>query len=183
MARAAAGSQGRRPDDRGHLRASAQLPAGVAEEFRAAPEVSAGARSRPLHHEAGCRRAPEKRRAVPAHVDGRSFGRSGSPRRQILSRELDADLARRGNHVCVHVLARGPPSGADFDAGASARLPAARQDSRRLALGEALESSWAYYAPAVKRCKRSLQGLKPVGCQQVMSELKLRPLVASERIK
>ena len=62
---------------------------------------------RPLHHEAGCCRAPENRRAVRAHVVGCSLGRSESPRCKVLSRQLDAHVARRRDHVRLHVLARG----------------------------------------------------------------------------
>jgi len=44
--------EGGRADNRCDLRASAQQPAGVAEAFRPAFEVSGAARSGPLHHEA-----------------------------------------------------------------------------------------------------------------------------------
>src|ERR1700735_2273842 len=71
VARAATGKKVRWADDRDHVRASPQRSSFVAEEFRAASEVSSTARSRPLHHETGCCGAPEKRRAVPADVDGR----------------------------------------------------------------------------------------------------------------
>src|SRR5713101_5208836 len=48
-----------------------------------------------LHNEAGCCRAPEKRRGVRAHVVGCSLGHSESPRCKVLSRQLDANVARR----------------------------------------------------------------------------------------
>ena len=98
-ARPSAGSKRQRRDDRGHLRASTQQPSCVAEEFRAASEVSGATRSRPLHHEAGRRRAQEKRRAVLAHVVRRSLGRSKSPRYKVLARQLDAKVASRREHV------------------------------------------------------------------------------------
>src|SRR6266852_5474008 len=94
-------------------------------------------------------RAQEKRRAVPAHVVGCSLGRPESPRCKVLSRKLDANVARRRDHVRLHVLARGASSRSDFDAGPPARLPRPPQNSRRLALGEALETSRPYHAPAV----------------------------------
>src|ERR1700720_1035069 len=149
VARPAARPKRQWPDNRGHLRASAQLPSGVAEEFRAASEVSGAARSRPLHHEAGCRRAQEKRRAVSADVDGCSFGRSESPRYKVLSRQLDANVADRRDHVRLHVLARGASSRPDSDAGAPGWLPRPARYSRHLALGEALKTGWAYHAAAV----------------------------------
>src|ERR1700730_3417203 len=48
-----------------------------------------------------------------------------------------------GTMFALYVLARGPSSRSDFDAGAPAGLPHPRQNSRRVALGEALETSWA----------------------------------------
>jgi len=96
MARPAAGSKRQRPDNRGHLRASAQCPLQVGQAYSSASEVSAATRSRRLHDEAGCRRAQEKRRAVPAHVVGCSLGRSESPRCKVLSRQLDANVAAGG---------------------------------------------------------------------------------------
>src|SRR5258708_32009350 len=155
VARPAAGSKRQWPDHRGHLRAPAQQPACVAEEFRAASEVSAATPSRPLHHEAGRCRAQEKRCAVPAHVVGCSLGHSESPRCQVLSRQLDANLARRRGHVRLHVLARGPPSRSDFDAGSPTWLPRAPQNSWRLAMGKALETSRPYHAPALNRTRPS----------------------------
>src|SRR6266436_5478829 len=155
----AAGSKRQRPDNRGHLRASAQQPSRVVEEFRAASEVSAATRSRPLHPEAGCCRAQEKRRAVPAHVVGCSLGRSESPRCKVLTRQLDSNVARRRHHVRLHVLARGASSRSDFDAGPPARLPRPPQNSRRLALGEALETSRPCHAPALSS-GRNLQVCK-----------------------
>src|SRR5216684_3269916 len=149
VARPAAGSKRQRPDNRGHLRASAQQPSRVVEEFRATSEVSAATRSRRLHHKAGCRRAQEKRRAVPAHVVGCSLGLSESPRCKVLTRQLDSNVARRRDHVRLHVLARGASSRSDFDAGPPARLPRSLQNSRHLALGEALETSRPYHAPAL----------------------------------
>src|SRR6267143_2758488 len=149
MARPAAGSKRQRPDNRGHLRASAQCPLQVGQAYSSASEVSAATRSRRLHDEAGCRRAQEKRRAVPAHVVGCSLGRSESPRCKVLSRQLDANVARRRDQVRLHVLARGASSRSDFDAGPPARLPRPPQNSRRLALGEALETSRPYHAPAL----------------------------------
>jgi hypothetical protein len=61
-----------------------------------------------------------------------------------------------GTMFRLHVLARGASSRSDFDAGPSARLPRPRQNSRHLALGEALETSWPYHAPA-------LSGSRPPG--------------------
>jgi hypothetical protein len=121
----------------------------MVEEFCATSEVPTATRSPPLHHEAGCCRAQEKRDAVPAHADGRIVGRSESPSHKILSRQLDADVARRRHHVRLHVFARGPSSRPDFDAGTPARLPRSLQDSRHLALGEALATSGPYHAPAL----------------------------------
>ena len=147
--RPAAGSKRQWPQNRGHLRASAQQPSFVAEAFRAASEVSAATRSPQLHHEAGCCRAQEKRRAVPAHVVGCSLGRSESPRFQVLSRQLGANVARRRDHVRLHVLARGTPSRPNFDAGPPARLPCPQSHVRHLAMGEALETNRPYHAPAL----------------------------------
>jgi hypothetical protein len=155
VARPAAGRKRQWPDNRGHLRASAQLPSGVAEEFRATSEVSAATRSRPLHDEAGRRRAQEKRRAVLADVDGCSLGRSESPRYKVLSRQLDTNVARRRDDVRLHVLARGASSRPDFDAGAPGRVPRPARYARRLALGEALETSRPCHAAAVNNRERN----------------------------
>src|SRR4029077_13048352 len=56
------------------------------------------------------------------------------------------------DHVCIHVLARGASSRADFDAGPPARLSRAQSNVRHLALGEALETSRPYHAPALIGC-------------------------------
>src|SRR5216684_772566 len=149
VARPAAGSKRQRPDNRGHLRASAQQPSRVVEEFRAASEVSAATRSRPLHHEAGCCRAQEKRRAVPAYVVGCSLGRSESPRCKVLARQLDANVARRRNHVRLHILARGSSSRPNSDAGPPTRLPRPLQNPRHLAMGKTPETSRPCHAPAL----------------------------------
>ena len=85
-----------------------------------------------------------------AHVDGRAFGGSESPRYKILARELDADVACRRDHVRVYVLARGASSRADFDVGAPNGLSSSSQNSWRVALGEALETGGADYEAAVK---------------------------------
>src|SRR6267143_984965 len=158
VARPAAGSKRQRPDNRGHLRASSQQPSRVVEEFRATSEVSAATRSRPLHHKAGCCRAQEKRRAVPAHVVGCSLGRSESPSFKVLSRQLDANVARRRDHVCLHVFARGASSRSDFAAVPPARLPRPLPHPRHLAMGETLETSRPYHAPA-------LSGTRPPALQ------------------
>src|SRR5882724_3494878 len=149
VARPAAGSKRQWPDNCGHLCASAQCPLQVGQAYSSASEVSAATRSRPLHHGAGCCRAQEKRRTVPAHVVGCSLGRSESPRCKVLSRQLDANVARRRDYVRLHVLARGASSRSNFDAGPPGRLPRPRQNSRYLAMGEALETSRAYHAPAL----------------------------------
>src|SRR2546429_539764 len=133
VARPAAGPKRQRPYDRGHLRASAQQQTNVAEEFSAASEVSAATRSAPLHHEANCRRAQEKRRAVPAHVVGCSLSGSKSPRCKVPSRRRCAHVARGRDHVRLHVLARSASSWPDFVAGPSARLPHPR--AKYLAMG------------------------------------------------
>src|SRR2546425_9843639 len=54
---------------------------------------------------------------------GSARRRTRSPRHEILPRQLDANVARRRDHVRLHVLARGPSSRSDFDAGPPARLP------------------------------------------------------------
>src|SRR6185437_16586490 len=102
--------------------------------------------------------------------------RSESPRYEILSRKLDAIVARRSHHVRLHVLARGASSRPDFDAGAPTRLPHPRQNSRCLALGETLETGWPNHTAALSRtcplasllissgfpaARKSLQELKP----------------------
>ena len=95
-----------------------------------------------------------------------------SSRGKIFARELGADVAGGCGDVCLHVLARGASSRADIDAGAPIRLSCAGYNSRRMALGEALETSWACNAPALsescvrqdasyKLNKSVLQRLKP----------------------
>src|SRR5712691_3853805 len=84
---------------------------------------------------------------------------SAAPNRRVSKfsqRQLDANVARRGDHVRLHVLARGASSRPDFDAGPRARLSCPRQNSRHLAMGEALETSRPYHAPA-------LSGTRPPG--------------------
>jgi hypothetical protein len=131
----------------------------VAEEFGAASEVSGITRSGPLHHEAGCGGAQEKRGAVFAHVDGRAFGSSESARYKILSRELDADLACRGDDVRVYVFARGASSRTNCDVGAPGRVSRASQNSGHLALGEAVEEGGTYN-PAPVSARRFRAWLK-----------------------
>jgi hypothetical protein len=162
VARPAAGSKKQWPDHRGHLRASAQQPAGVAEEFRAASEVSAATRSRPLHQEASCRRPQEKRRAVPAHVVGCALGRSESPCRKVLSRWLGADVARRRDDVRLHVLARGASSRPDFAVGSPARLPRPQGHVRHLAMGEALETSRPDHAAALSLTRPEVESARQI---------------------
>jgi hypothetical protein len=102
-----------------------------------------------LHNEASRSRAQKKRRAVPAHANGCPLGLTASPRGKILARQLGADMARRRDHVRLHVLARSPPSRPDPDAGSPTRLPFTRQNSWRLALGEALERIRPHHSPTL----------------------------------
>jgi hypothetical protein len=85
--------------------------------------------------------------------------RSGAQCVRMLSDALSAAPSRRvakfsrgswtqtwpagGTMFRLHVLARSASSRSDFDAGAPAGLPHPRQNSRRVALGGALETSWA----------------------------------------
>ena len=137
------------PNNRGHLRAPAQHAAEMAEAFRAASEAASCARSAPLHDEAGCRRAQEKRRAVPGDVDGCAFGSAEAAGGKIFARRLGARLAGGRDDVRVHVRARGAPSRANFDDGAPTRLPGAQGDVRNLAMGKAVEGGGAKDAAAV----------------------------------
>jgi len=59
----------------------------------------------------------EKRRAVPANVDGCSLRPLRIARCKVLSRQLDANMARRSDHVRLHVFTRGASSRPDSDAG------------------------------------------------------------------
>jgi len=60
-----------------------------------------------------------------------------------------------GDHVRLHVLARGASSRPDYDAGPPARLPRPLQNSRHLAMGEALETSRPYHPPALSGTRPS----------------------------
>ena len=108
-----------------------------------------------MNDEAGCGCSSEKRRAMFADVDGCSFGGSESVGCEIFAWELGANVAGWRDHVCLHVLARGASSRADFDAGTSAWLSRAARYAWRVALGEALEEGWVEYATAVKWLRSS----------------------------
>src|SRR5215469_8617355 len=58
-------------------------------------------------------------------------------------------MAGRGRHVCLHVLARGPPSRPDPAACAPTRV-SAPGISRHLALGKALEAAWLHQTSALE---------------------------------
>ncbi len=60
-----------------------------------------------------------------------------------------AQCLRMLSHVRLHVLARGASSRSGFDAGPPARLPRPPQNSRHLAMGEALETSRPCHPPAL----------------------------------
>ncbi len=87
----------------------------------------------------------------PSHVEGRFFRRLETARHEILARELGADLARRCEHVRVHVLARSASSRANPDACAPAWLSSAGRSrrSRHLAMGHTVEASRPYNASAL----------------------------------
>src|ERR1700690_3297176 len=84
-----------------------------------------------------------------AHAFGFSLRRPRSPRCKILSRQLDANVARGRDHVRLYVFPRSPSSRPNFDAGPPTRLPRPPQNSRRLALGKTLETSRPHHPPAL----------------------------------
>ena len=146
-----------RPPHRRHLRAPSQLPPGVAENFRAASEMSRAARSRSLHHETSRRCPQKKRRAMPAHVARRSLRRTGSPRHKIFPRQLEPGLARRRHYVRLHVLPRSPPPRPNPDAGPPNGLPHAPRHPRHLALGKTLEKFRPNHPPPLTAPRRPLR--------------------------
>jgi hypothetical protein len=118
--------------------------------------MSRASQSRPLHDSSGVRRAQTKRRSVPAHAHRRSLGILKPPRPKILSRQLDANVARRRYHVRLHVRARSAPPRPDPHARPPTRLPPTPQHSRHLALGKTLETGWPHNSPALTHAKAVL---------------------------
>jgi len=136
MARPAAGSKRQRPDNRGHLRASAHS---AASGQLTAPHLKCRAtRFRPVHDEAGSARTREAR-AVPAHVVGCPLGRSESPRCKVLSRQLDAKWPAGGtiSLTCSRTSASSRP---DFDAAHRSATESSRNYPAS-GMGEALKQA------------------------------------------
>lgn len=148
---------GRREEPRGthagrHLCASAQQPSGLDQALCPASIGPCAAGAGALHDQTSARLIRRARHDAWKCPRTRSRKTSLPGALRVFPWQLGPHLARRRNHVQLHVCARGPPSWTNHYARAATGLPVARQSRLwHLALGEVVEGQWICHAAEMRK--------------------------------